>query len=78
MYDLLVKACWAPQPQRPLVYPFQALPSLRIPLSIDRVQLLGQGFSPKAWNAGRCGPFCRKVSINLARFGGSEVVRFGD
>eukprot|EP00434_Breviolum_minutum_P009963 symbB.v1.2.008783.t1/scaffold514.1/size193457/9 len=27
----------------------EALPSLRIPLSIDRVQLLGQGFSPKVW-----------------------------
>ncbi|CAE7333136.1 unnamed protein product, partial [Symbiodinium sp. KB8] len=27
----------------------EALPSLRIPLSIDRVQLWGQGFSPKVW-----------------------------
>ena len=27
---------------------YQAMPNLRIPLSIDRVQLLGQGFSTKA------------------------------
>ncbi|CAJ1440834.1 unnamed protein product, partial [Effrenium voratum] len=27
----------------------EALPSLRIPLSIDRVQILGQGFSQKVW-----------------------------
>ena len=33
----------------------QALPSLRIPLSIDKVQLMGQGFSQKAWLSGGLG-----------------------